>query len=264
LPGRSGRSNAATVVKAYDEIRKLFAETAKAKALGVQVGHFSFNSTGGRCDRCEGMGTLTIDMQFMADMHMECPECQGKRFKPTVLSVDLYGRNVNDVLNMTVNEAFQFFKTAPKISKRLEVLRDLGLGYLPLGQSTATLSGGEVQRLKLAPYVPLQDKPVSKPGVFIFDEPTRGLHLTDIPMLVNALRRLVNVGHTVIVIEHNPTFILTASDWVIDLGPEADIEGGDVLYEGTLEHFIGGKPLPQSLTKQALKEAMRINNQPRL
>jgi excinuclease ABC subunit A len=256
-PGRSARSNPATIVKAYDEIRKLFSESAKAKALGITAGHFSFNSKGGRCDTCEGLGTITIDMQFMADMHMECPECQGRRFKPTVLSVDLYGRTINDVLNMTVNEAFQFFKTAPKINKRLQVLRELGLGYLPLGQSTATLSGGEAQRLKLAPYLPLQDKPVSKPGVFIFDEPTRGLHLTDIPLLVHALRRLVQVGHTVIVIEHNPTFILTASDWVIDIGPEADVDGGDVVYEGTLEGFItSDNTLMKSFTQVALKQTM--------
>ena len=136
------------------------------------------------------------------------------------------------------------------------MLRELGLGYLPLGQSTATLSGGEAQRLKLAPYLPLTDKPVPKPGVFIFDEPTRGLHLTDIPMLVNALRRLVQVGHTVIVIEHNPAFILTASDWVIDIGPEADKAGGEVVYEGTLEGFIA-KRHPQSLTQPALLQAMR-------
>jgi excinuclease ABC subunit A len=257
LPGRSGRSNAATVVKAYDEIRKLFAETAKAKALGVQVGHFSFNSTGGRCDRCEGMGTLTIDMQFMADMHMECPECLGKRFKPAVLSVDLYGCTIYDVLKMTVDEAFQFFKTSSKINKRLQTLRELGLGYLPLGQSTATLSGGEAQRLKLAPYLPLNDKPATKPCLFLFDEPTRGLHITDIPLLVQALRRLVDVGHTVLVIEHNPAFILQASDWIVDIGPEADVKGGQLVYEGPLQRLLKHPPAECSHTREALLAHLR-------
>ena len=237
-PSRSSRSNPATVVKAYDEIRKLFSESVKAKALGLTAGHFSFNSKGGRCETCEGLGEVTIDMQFMANMTMPCADCNGKRFQDSVLSVDLFGRTVYDVLCMSVDEAMQFFKTAPKVRKRLQCLVDLGLGYLPMGQATATLSGGEAQRLKLAPYLPMDDKAVSKPSLFLFDEPTRGLHMSDVPVLVNALQRLVNVGHTVIVIEHNTQFIAEASDWVVDMGPEADELGGQVVYEGDLAGFL--------------------------
>jgi excinuclease ABC subunit A len=242
---RSSRSNPATVVKAYDEIRKLFADSVKAKTLGLTAGHFSFNSKGGRCETCEGLGYITVDMQFMADMTLTCPDCNGKRFQDSVLSVDLFGRNINDVLNMTVDEAVQFFKTAPKVKRRLQALVNLGLGYLPIGQSTAALSGGEAQRLKLASYLPLEEKPTNKPALFLFDEPTRGLHLTDIPVLVNALERLVAVGHTVIVIEHHIPFIRMAADWIVDIGPEADVQGGNVVYEGDLQGF---KSCPHSVT----------------
>lgn len=242
---RSSRSNPATVVKAYDEIRKLFADSVKAKTLGLTAGHFSFNSKGGRCETCEGLGYITVDMQFMADMTLICPDCNGKRFQDSVLSVDLFGRNIDDVLNMTVDEAVHFFKTAPKVKRRLQALVDLGLGYLPIGQSTTTLSGGEAQRLKLASYLPLEDKPTSKPALFLFDEPTRGLHLTDIPVLVNALERLVAVGHTVIVIEHHIPFIRMAADWIVDIGPEADVQGGSIVYEGDLQGF---KRCDESLT----------------
>jgi excinuclease ABC subunit A len=237
-PARSSRSNPATVVKAYDEIRKLFSESVKAKALGLNAGHFSFNSKGGRCETCEGLGEVSIDMQFMANMTMLCSDCNGKRFQESVLSVELFGRHIHDVLGLSVEEAMQFFKTAPKVRKRLQCLVDLGLGYLPMGQATTTLSGGEAQRLKLAPYLPVEDKPVAKPSLFLFDEPTRGLHMSDVPVLVKALQRLVKVGHTVIVIEHNTQFIREAADWVVDMGPEADALGGHVVYEGDLAGFL--------------------------
>lgn len=241
LPSRSSRSNPATVVKAYDEIRKLFSESLTAKALGLTAGHFSFNSKGGRCETCEGLGEVTIDMQFMADVTMPCSDCHGKRFQDHVLSIHLFGRTIYDVLCMTVEEASQFFKTAPKIRTRLQCLLDLGLGYLPMGQPTATLSGGEAQRLKLAPYLPVTHKATSKPSLFLFDEPTRGLHVTDVPILVQALERLVKVGHTVIVIEHHLGFITQAADWIVDMGPEADREGGQVVYEGPLSDFPRAK-----------------------
>jgi len=249
-PSRSSRSNPATVVKAYDEIRKLFAGAAKAQALGISPGHFSFNSKGGRCDTCEGLGYITVDMQFMADMHMTCPDCSGKRFQDAVLSIELFGKNIDDVLKMTVQEAMQFFKTAEKVRSKLLPLLDLGLGYLPMGQATATLSGGEAQRLKLAPYLPKDNKVASKPCLFIFDEPTRGLHITDIPILVKALKRLTLAGHTVIVIEHNTDFLTLAGDWFIDIGPEADTGGGHVVVEGTYDDLINCK---ESITASYLQ-----------
>lgn len=233
LPGRSTRSNPVTYVKAYDEIRKLFAEAPKAKALGLSAGDFSFNTRGGRCERCEGLGTITIDMQFMADVTLPCPDCDGKRFGPAVLSVEWFDHTLTDVLNMSVDQAIRFFKTAPKIRKRLEPLSQLGLGYLALGQATDTLSGGEAQRLKLASYLlnPLQRKN-RKPNLFLFDEPTKGLHLGDVEQLSRVFRQLVNAGHTLLVIEHNMDFVANA-DWVVDLGPDGGEQGGQLVAEGT-------------------------------
>lgn len=250
-PGRSLRSNPVTYVKAYDEIRALFAQSAKAQALGITVGDFSFNSAGGRCETCEGLGTVTIDMQFMADVTMTCPDCNGKRFTPAVLSIELFGKNVYDVLNMTVAEALKFFKTAPKVRNRLLVLQELGLGYLKLGQTTATLSGGEIQRLKLATFMPsatgkLAGKAVVQPSLFLFDEPTTGLHLSDIEVLVAALKRLVEVGHSVIVIEHNLAF-LKACDYLLELGPEGGEGGGHLLASGFGPTFWQN---PASITAQ--------------
>jgi excinuclease ABC subunit A len=227
-PGRSARSNPATYTKAYDDIRALFGESRKASVLGISASDFSFNTAGGRCETCEGMGTVTIDMQFMSDVTVVCQDCKGQRFNPQVLSVDLYGRNIFDVLTMTVEEALQFFKTHARIRKKLMPLADIGLGYLRLGQSTSTLSGGEAQRLKLASY--LRNEKLA-PCLFIFDEPTTGLHLRDIHLLVSAFRRLLEAGHSLIVVEHNLDFIAQA-DHLMELGPEGGAGGGILLAEG--------------------------------
>jgi excinuclease ABC subunit A len=236
--GRSTRSNPATWSKAFDDIRTLFASNTKAQLLGLTAGDFSFNSVGGRCETCEGMGQIEVDLQFMANAWLTCPDCNGQRYQASVLAVDLFGRTINDVLNLSVEEAATFFKTAPKIKKRLQPLLDLGLGYLGLGQSTATLSGGEAQRLKLASYLPAEGQLAKKPCLFLFDEPTAGLHLQDVGVLAKALRRLVAAGHSVFVIEHHLDLLLNAADWVLDLGPEAGAAGGGVVFNGPLTGFL--------------------------
>lgn len=257
-PGRSARSNPVTYVKAYDDIRKLFAESRKAMVLGITPGHFSFNTPGGRCETCEGLGTLTIDMQFMADVTIVCHDCQGRRFNPNVLSVEVDGKNINDVLNMTVDEAVKFFASSRKISNKLNPLQEIGLGYLKLGQSTATLSGGEAQRLKLASYLPSQKTSediatAREKYLFLFDEPTTGLHMADIALLVQAFRRLLAAGHSVIVIEHNIDFIAQA-DYVIDMGPEGGEGGGQVIAEGTVDEVMR---VAASETGQFLKKRLK-------
>jgi excinuclease ABC subunit A len=251
-PGRSQRSNPVTYVKAYDEIRALFADSRKAMVLGITAGHFSFNTPGGRCETCEGLGTVTVDMQFMADVTVVCSDCKGQRFNANVLSVDLFGRNINDVLNMTIDEAMKFFKTAPKVKKKLEPLHEMGLGYLKLGQSTSTLSGGEAQRLKLASYL-TSGRKEGQPYLFLFDEPTTGLHMSDIDRLVQVFRRLLEAGHSIIVIEHNLEFIAQC-DHLIDLGPEGGSEGGRILVEGTVKDIMA---CPESYTGQFLKLAQQ-------
>ncbi len=247
-PARSLRSNPVTYMKAYDEIRKLFADSRKAMVLGLKPGDFSFNTPGGRCEKCEGLGFITIDMQFMADVTVTCPECRGQRFKHKVLSVELFGRNINDVLNMTVADAFQFFKTAPAIYKRLKPLQDIGLSYLRLGQSTSTLSGGESQRLKLASYLRMDQKK-SGEYLFLFDEPTTGLHMSDIDTLVGVFRHLVDEGHSLIVIEHNMDFIAQV-DHVVDMGPEGGDKGGTVCFQGAVDALAANK---ESWTGRFLK-----------
>jgi excinuclease ABC subunit A len=235
LPSRSTRSNPATYLKVYDEIRALFAQSPKALALGLTASDFSFNSAGGRCERCQGLGTITIDMQFMADVTLTCPDCDGKRFTQAVLGVELFGQSINDVLNLSVDEAYEFFKTHPKIHERLQPLRLLGLGYLTLGQTTETLSGGEAQRLKLAPYLlPGKGKQSTKQHLFLFNEPTVGLHLNEIPLIEQAFRRLLEAGHSLVVVEHHLSMIARC-DWVIDLGPEAGDQGGSIVVEGPPE-----------------------------
>lgn len=258
-PGRSARSNPVTYVKAYDDIRKLFAESRKAMILGIGPGHFSFNTPGGRCETCEGLGTLTIDMQFMADVTIVCHDCQGRRFNPNVLSVEVEGKNINDVLSMTVDEAVQFFASSRKIANKLNPLQEIGLGYLKLGQSTATLSGGEAQRLKLASYLPSQTSvddiaTAREKYLFLFDEPTTGLHMADIALLVQAFRRLLAAGHSVIVIEHNIDFIAQA-DYIVDMGPEGGDGGGQVVAAGTIDEVMAVKA---SETGQFLKK--RLNS----
>ena len=234
-PARSMRSNPATVVKVFDDIRTLFAQTAKAQALGITAGDFSFNSEGGRCETCQGLGFVTVDMQFMADVRLVCPDCDGKRYQASVLGVELAGKNIADVLEMTINEVATFFKAYPKIRRKLAPLQALGLGYVRLGQSTTTLSGGEAQRLKLATYLPEEGVIVKKPCLFLFDEPTVGLHLRDVAVLVKALRRMVTAGHSVIVIEHHLEFLHWAADWLVDVGAGAGEAGGTIVYSGTFE-----------------------------
>ncbi len=235
--GKSSRSNAATYLKAFDEIRKLYADTQAAKQMGFTPGYFSFNSEGGRCEECKGEGTITIEMQFMADIVIPCEACHGKRYKPDVLEITYRGKNINDILEMTVNQAIEFFSedsgnsTCRKIVRRLQPLQDVGLGYIKLGQSSSTLSGGENQRVKLAYYLAME-KP--EPTVFIFDEPTTGLHFHDINKLMESFNRLIALGHTVIIIEHNMD-VIKCADHVIDIGPEGGAEGGTLVVAGTPE-----------------------------
>ncbi|WP_289768843.1 excinuclease ABC subunit UvrA [Muribaculum intestinale] len=236
--GRSSRSNAATYLKAYDEIRKMFADQQGAKQMGFTPAFFSFNTEGGRCEECKGEGTITIEMQFMADIVIPCETCHGQRFKPEILDIRYRGQNINDVLEMTVNQAIEFFgedatSLAKKIVKRLKPLQDVGLGYIKLGQSSSTLSGGENQRVKLAYYL-AQEKP--EPTMFIFDEPTTGLHLNDINKLMDSFNRLIAQGHTVLIIEHNLD-VIKCADHVIDIGPEGGDLGGNVVASGTPEQI---------------------------
>jgi excinuclease ABC subunit A len=233
---RSSRSNPVTYLKAYDEIRRLYAEQPLSKQLGLTPAHFSFNTPGGRCEQCQGEGSITIEMQFMADLTLECEQCHGRRFKQDILDVHYRGKSIYDVLCMTVNQAVEFFSEDPnctKIIKRLKPLQDVGIGYIQLGQSSSTLSGGESQRVKLASFLAQEE---GQPTIFVFDEPTTGLHHKDIDVLLTALNRLISKGHTVIIIEHNPAVIL-AADHVIDLGPEGGNEGGNIVCEGTPEQI---------------------------
>ena len=233
---RSSRSNPVTYLKAYDEIRRLFADQPLAQQLGFTPAHFSFNTPGGRCETCQGEGTITIEMQFMADLVLECEQCHGKRFKQDILDVHYRDKSIYDILCMTVNQAVAFFSEDPacaKIVKRLKPLQDVGIGYVQLGQSSSTLSGGESQRVKLASFLAQEE---SSPTIFVFDEPTTGLHHSDIDVLLEALNRLISKGHTVIIIEHNPAVIL-AADHVIDLGPEGGNEGGYIVCTGTPEQI---------------------------
>ncbi|MBQ7191800.1 MAG: excinuclease ABC subunit UvrA [Paludibacteraceae bacterium] len=249
---RSSRSNPVTYLKAYDEIRRLFAEQQLAKQLGLTPAHFSFNTDGGRCEACQGEGTITIEMQFMADIIMECEHCHGKRFKKDVLDVHYRDKSIYDILEMTVDEAIDFFSAdtaCKRIAKRLQPLQDVGIGYVKLGQSSSTLSGGEIQRVKLASFLSMEE---SSPTMFVFDEPTTGLHHTDIRTLLKAMNRLIEKGHTVVIIEHNPEVIL-AADHVIDLGKEGGPEGGNIVAQGTPEQIMDCE---DSYTGRCLKELM--------
>jgi excinuclease ABC subunit A len=212
--GRTPRSNPVTYIKVYDAIREVFAGTREAQARGFDPSHFSFNLPGGRCEVCQGDGTVTVEMQFLADIELVCEECKGTRFKQQILDVRYRGKNVHEVLNMTVREAINFFREVPKITNRLRVLDDVGLGYLRLGQSATTLSGGEAQRIKLAAHLL---KRTGAKTLYIFDEPTTGLHFDDINKLLAAFRALIDAGGSLLVIEHNLDVIKTA-DYIIDLG----------------------------------------------
>lgn len=256
--GTSSRSNPATYLKAYDEIRKLFAEQPLAKQMGFTPGFFSFNAEGGRCEECKGEGVITIPMQFMADITVECEECHGRRFKQDVLDVEYRGKNIYDFLEMTVDECIAFLKEddydsqVRKIIKRLMPLHEVGLGYVKLGQSSSSLSGGESQRVKLAYFISQEKQPRT---MFIFDEPTTGLHFHDISTLLKSLNRLVDAGHTVVIIEHNMDVIKNA-DWVIDIGPEGGEAGGNLVVAGTPEDVAAcdashtGKYLKPKLDKK--------------
>ena len=254
--GTSSRSNPATYLKAFEELRKLFAEQQLSKQMGFTPGYFSFNSEGGRCEECKGEGTITIPMQFMADITVPCDVCHGKRFKQEVLDVEYRGKNIYDFLEMTVNEAIEFLSAdkgaqARKAVKRLLPLQEVGLGYIKLGQSSSTLSGGENQRVKLAYYISQDKQPHT---MFIFDEPTTGLHFHDIETLMKSLRRLIDAGHTVVIIEHNMD-VVKCADWVIDIGPEGGDAGGNIVAEGTPEQIAAceesytGKYLKSKLDK---------------
>jgi excinuclease ABC subunit A len=245
--GQSTRSNPVTYVKAYGAIRNLLAETPKARVAGITPTDFSFNVTGGRCEVCKGVGTVTYDMYFMADVTVVCQECGGKRFKKKVLDVRWNGKNIDDILDMTVSEAMKHFAEHASITVHLQPLVDVGLGYLRLGQNTATLSGGEAQRLKLAAYLAAPRK--GEHWLFIFDEPTTGLHMTDIQTLLTTFHRLVHAGHSLLVIEHNLDFISQA-DWVIDLGPEGGAAGGNLVVAGPPDKVAA---CPKSYTGQFLK-----------
>ena len=250
--GKSSRSNPVTYVKAYDEIRKLFASLPLAQQMGYSAGYFSFNTEGGRCEECKGEGTVTVEMQFMADLVLECESCHGKRFKNDVLEVRFEGQNINDILNMTVNQAIEFFEThkQTKISKRLKPLQDVGLGYIKLGQSSSTLSGGENQRVKLAYYLGTEK---TEPTIFIFDEPTTGLHFHDIRRLLSAFDALIERGHSLIIIEHNMD-VIKCADHVIDLGPEGGDKGGNLVACGTPEEIAA---CPESHTGRFLKDKLQ-------
>lgn len=257
--GKSTRSNPATYVKAYDAIRQLFAEQPLAKQMGFSPQYFSFNTEGGRCEECKGAGVISVEMQFMADLVLECEACHGQRFKHDILEVRFHEKNINDVLNMTVSEAITFFGEYKQqaIVNRLKPLEDVGLGYIKLGQNSSTLSGGENQRVKLAYFIG-QEK--QEPTLFIFDEPTTGLHFHDIQRLLDAFKALIERGHTILVIEHNLD-VIKCADYVIDIGPDGGDKGGNLVFAGTPEALIECKT---SITGRYLKENLKIAPQKRI
>ena len=251
--GRSSRSNPVTYVKAYDEIRTLFSKQQSAKINGFKPAHFSFNVPGGRCEVCEGEGQITVEMQFMADIHLQCDSCKGHKFKDDVLEVRFQEKNIYQILTLTIDDAISFFtaakseeKTCGKIAEKLLPLQHVGLGYVQMGQASSTLSGGEAQRIKLASFL---GKGKTSPTLFIFDEPTTGLHFHDIKKLLKALNALVDKGHSLIVIEHNQD-VIKCADWVIDIGPEGGKKGGEIVFEGTPKNLSKHN---KSLTGKYLK-----------
>ncbi len=259
--GKSSRSNPVTYIKVYDEIRNLFADHPTSRSRKYKPSHFSFNVEGGRCEVCQGEGEVTIEMQFMADIHLVCENCHGKRFKSEILDVEYRGKNIADVLDMTVDEAIGFFSTPiksfgydEKIAEKLRPLQDVGLGYIHLGQSSSTLSGGEAQRVKLASFIGKGN--TQGHVLFIFDEPTTGLHFHDIKKLLKAFDMLLDQGHSIIIVEHN-TEVIKCADWVIDIGPEGGEEGGYVLFEGTPDDLM---ECEKSYTGQFLKGKIPVNS----
>lgn len=254
--GHSSRSNPATYLKAFDEIRKLFAEQQAAKQMGFSAAYFSFNVEGGRCEECKGDGTITVEMQFMADLVLPCESCHGKRFKPDILEVEYRGKNIADVLDMTVNQAVEFFSegggtTEKKIVRRLKPLQDVGLGYIKMGQTSSTLSGGENQRVKLAYFLSNEKQ---EPTIFVFDEPTTGLHIHDIKTLMAAFDALIASGHTVVIVEHNME-VIKCADYIIDMGPEGGDAGGHLVCCGTPEEVAA---CAESYTGRFLREKLGL------
>jgi len=254
--GKTPRSNPVTYTKAFDAIRQIFAATRGAYARNLRPSHFSFNLSGGRCETCQGSGTITVEMQFLADVELTCEDCKGTRYKSSILDVQYKGKNISEVLNLTVHEALDFFAGHAKLVRKLRVLEDIGLGYLRLGQSANSLSGGEAQRIKLAAYI---SGTRSKNFLYIFDEPTTGLHFDDIRKLLTAFDKLIQSGNSVVVIEHNLDVIKSA-DWVIDLGPEGGAAGGRILFEGSPDELIRN---PDSYTGRFLKEYMTAKSSAR-
>jgi excinuclease ABC subunit A len=262
--GRTPRSNPVTYIKAFDIIRELFASLPEAQKRGFPAGNFSFNVPGGRCDNCQGDGTVTVEMQFLADVELVCDECKGTRYKPQILEIHYRGKNIHEVLNLTIREALKFFAEVPRLTEKLRVLDEVGLGYLRLGQSATTLSGGEAQRMKLAAHLQPGNRLPARSGeggdtprrkrhmLYIFDEPTTGLHFDDVSKLLSAFRRLIDAGGSIVVIEHNLEVIKTA-DWVIDLGPEGGERGGNLVGAGPPEAIA---ELKNSYTGQFLKQVL--------
>ena len=248
--GRTPRSNPATYVKLFDDIRDLFAETVEAKARGFDKGRFSFNTPGGRCETCQGAGVTCIPMNFLPDVYVKCDSCGGKRYNEETLQVTYKGKTIYDILEMTVEDALHFFENRPKLKRRIQVLYDVGLGYIKLGQPATTLSGGEAQRVKLA--FELQKKPTGK-TLYILDEPTTGLHSDDVKRLLKILQRIVDNGDTVLVIEHNLDVIKVA-DHIIDLGPDGGDNGGTIVATGTPEEVA---KVEKSYTGQFLKDILK-------
>jgi excinuclease ABC subunit A len=244
---RSSRSAPVTFIKAFDPIRKVFAETIDAKTLGFDAGHFSFNSSKGHCLQCEGSGRLEIDMQFMADITMECPTCRGSRYREEILKAKYRDRSIADVLEMTASEAYVFFRGFEKAQTRLKKVIDVGLGYIKLGQPATTLSSGESQRLKLAAFLATAKK---NRTLFILDEPTTGLHYSDIIRLIDCFDALIEDGHSLIVVEHN-ALLMQAADYLIDMGPGAAEEGGSIVAKGSPEEIASN---PNSLTGSVLQK----------
>lgn len=251
--GKSSRSNPVTYVKAYDQIRQHFSEQGLSKTRGYKPSYFSFNVDGGRCEECQGEGTVKIEMQFMADIFLTCESCHGKRFKSEILAVKHNGKNISDVLDLTVDDAIEFFHDKKSIVSKLKPLQDVGLGYVGLGQSSNTLSGGEAQRVKLASFLGKGSNNANENVLFIFDEPTTGLHFHDIIKLLTAVNALIDRGHSVIIIEHNVEIIKSA-DWIIDLGPEGGDDGGKIVFEGLPEDMI---KLDNNHTAQYLKQKFK-------
>jgi excinuclease ABC subunit A len=235
--GRTPRSNPATYVGVFTPIRELFAKTEEARMRGYKPGRFSFNVADGRCDNCEGDGLIKIEMHFLADVYVPCEVCKGKRYDSQTLEITYKGKNISEVLEMSVNEALDFFKNIPAVSRKLKTIQDVGLGYIKLGQPATTLSGGEAQRVKLA--YELSKRSTGK-TLYVLDEPTTGLHFDDVNKLLAVLQRLVDKGNTVIVIEHNLD-VLKSADWIIDLGPQGGDAGGRIVAEGTPEDLVKKK-----------------------